>query len=127
MKKNNIGVTGQLATTLPDKVYFKIGEVVAHTNLKASVLRFWETEFAFLAPEKSCKGQRLYTKHDIDTILLIKRLLYTEKYTIDGVRNRLGKSRKTTPVVSSLTDKTNDTYQLLTDIRSELQAIKELL
>jgi DNA-binding transcriptional MerR regulator len=74
----------------PEKLFYKIGEVSRVTGLESYVLRYWETEFPFLAPRKSKSGQRVYTKKDIDLILQIKRLLYEEKYTIDGVRRKLG-------------------------------------
>jgi DNA-binding transcriptional MerR regulator len=76
-------------SSIADKTYFKIGEVAAYADIKTSVLRFWETEFTFLNPEKSASGQRLYTKQDIELVLQIKQLLYKEKYTIEGVRNKL--------------------------------------
>lgn len=74
----------------PEKLFYKIGEVSRIVGIESYVLRYWETEFPFLAPRKSKSGQRIYTKKDIDQILLIKRLLYDEKYTIDGVRRKLG-------------------------------------
>jgi DNA-binding transcriptional MerR regulator len=74
----------------PEKLFYKIGEVSRIVGVESYVLRYWETEFPFLAPRKSKSGQRIYTKKDIDLILQIKRLLYDEKYTIDGVRRKLG-------------------------------------
>lgn len=74
---------------IPEKTYYKIGEVASIAELKTSVLRFWEAEFPFLCPEKSSTGQRLYTRQDIDLILQIRQLLYHEKYTIEGVRKKL--------------------------------------
>lgn len=74
----------------PEKLFYKIGEVSRIVGVESYVLRYWETEFPFLAPRKSKSGQRIYTKKDIDLILQIKRLLYNEKYTIDGVRRKLG-------------------------------------
>lgn len=74
---------------LPDKLYFRIGEVSALTGLPASVLRYWESEFVSLSPRKSSTGQRLYTKSDIEQISEIKKLLYAEKLTIEGARKRI--------------------------------------
>lgn len=74
----------------PEKLFYKIGEVSRIVGVESYVLRYWETEFPFLAPRKSKSGQRVYTKKDIDLILQIKKLLYEEKYTIDGVRRKLG-------------------------------------
>ncbi|MEW6116312.1 MAG: MerR family transcriptional regulator [Nitrospirota bacterium] len=74
----------------PEKLFYKIGEVSKLVGVESYVLRYWETEFPFLKPRKSKSGQRIYTKADIDLILQIKKLLYEEKYTIDGVRRRFG-------------------------------------
>jgi DNA-binding transcriptional MerR regulator len=74
---------------LPDKQYFKIGEVSKLSSLNTSVLRFWENEFEQLQPLKSRSGQRLYTKNDLEIIFQIKRLLYDEKLTIAGAKKKL--------------------------------------
>jgi len=75
---------------LPDKLFYKIGEVSRITGVEPYVLRYWETEFTFLKPRKNRSGQRIYVKKDIETVQTIQRLLYQEKYTIAGVRKRLG-------------------------------------
>ena len=74
---------------LPDKLFYKIGEVSRITKVEPYVLRYWETEFPFLRPRKSRSGQRVYVRKDVDQILRIKELLYDQKYTIEGVRLRL--------------------------------------
>ena len=75
---------------LPEgKLYYRIGEVAKLTHVKPHVLRYWETEFRWMAPPKSRSKQRLYRRKDIETILLIKNLLYDERYTIAGARQRL--------------------------------------
>lgn len=74
---------------VPDKLYFRIGEVSKLSSLPAYVLRFWETEFSQLKPTKSGTGQRMYRRRDVENILLIKKLLYEEGYTIAGARDRL--------------------------------------
>ena len=71
------------------KLYYRIGEVSQITGVKPYVLRYWESEFRLMAPQKSRSKQRLYRKKDIETILHIKRLLYEERYTIAGARQRL--------------------------------------
>jgi DNA-binding transcriptional MerR regulator len=71
---------------IPDKLYFRIGEVAKLCGVEAYVLRFWETEFPQLRPNKSGTGQRLYRKRDVELALRIKRLLYSEGYTIAGAR-----------------------------------------
>lgn len=76
------------------KLYYSISEVSQITSLKAYVLRYWETEFAELRPKKSRAGSRNYTLEDIKLIFLIKRLLYDDKYTIEGARQRLEQLRR---------------------------------
>jgi len=76
------------------KLYYSISEVSQITSLKAYVLRYWETEFAELRPKKSRAGSRTYTLDDIKLIFLIKRLLYDDKYTIEGARQRLLQLRR---------------------------------
>jgi DNA-binding transcriptional MerR regulator len=71
------------------KLYYRIGEVAKLTGVKPYVLRYWESEFRWMAPQKSRSKQRLYRRKDIDTILLIKKLLREERYTIAGARKRL--------------------------------------
>jgi DNA-binding transcriptional MerR regulator len=111
-------------SSFPDKLYYKIGEVAQIAGVKTSVLRFWETEFEFLKPEKSSSGQRLYLKKEVDLILELKRLLYIEKFTLEGVRKRISHRGKillndTTKVCSD-----TDHIGLLREIRIELQALR---
>jgi DNA-binding transcriptional MerR regulator len=72
-----------------DKRYYRIGEVAKITGVKPYVLRYWESEFRWMAPQKSRSKQRLYRKRDIDMILLIKKLLYEQRFTIAGARKKL--------------------------------------
>ena len=74
---------------IPDKPFYKIGDVCQYTDTQPYVLRFWESEFPQLAPEKSRAGQRMYTRIDIDLVLRIKKLLYEEEFTIAGARKKL--------------------------------------
>lgn len=74
---------------LPDKLYFKIGEVSRLVGVKPYVLRYWETEFRVLRPEKSQTRHRLYRRRDVETLLEIRRLLHDERYTIEGAKRRL--------------------------------------
>jgi len=69
--------------------FFSIGEVCALTDLKPHVLRYWESQFRFLNPSKNRSGNRVYKSREVELILLVKHLLYTEKYTIEGARQRL--------------------------------------
>ncbi len=77
------------ATDVPDRLYFRIGEVSAITGVPPYVLRYWESEFPALQPRKSGGGQRLYRKRDVVMLLEIKKLLYQERYTVAGARRRL--------------------------------------
>lgn len=77
---------------IPDKLFYKIGEVSRIADIEPYVLRYWETEFPFLKPRKNKSGQRVYIKKDLELILQIKRLLYQERYTIEGVRKKFGES-----------------------------------
>src|SRR5882672_10942637 len=74
---------------IPDKLYFRIGEVSRLAGIKPYVLRFWETEFSSLGPKKSGKGHRLYRRKDVELVLEIKRLLYDKRFTIEGARKML--------------------------------------
>ncbi len=112
-----------MTTGLPDKLYLKIGEVSAETGLAASVLRYWETEFASLEPRKSSTGQRLYSKKNIEQIIEIKKLLYAEKLTIEGARQRIEvRKRYQKPDVSRET-----LTALLETVRLELKDLRDRL
>jgi DNA-binding transcriptional MerR regulator len=75
--------------TIPEKIFFKIGEVCELTGIQAHVLRYWESEFPMLAPQKNRAGQRTYRKRDVEMVLHIKQLLYEEQYTIAGAKKKL--------------------------------------
>ncbi len=79
---------------IPDKMYFRIGEVSDLLDVKPHVLRYWESEFPKVAPEKSPNGQRLYARADVESLLVIKRLLYAERYSIEGARKKLALLKK---------------------------------
>ena len=107
------------APDIPDKLYFKIGEVSDIADVPAYVLRFWESEFRRISPKRTSSGQRLYRKCDVELILKIKDLLYNKKFTIQGARRYLyGKRPLSTPDAEGT---------LLEEVRFELQEIKTLL
>jgi DNA-binding transcriptional MerR regulator len=87
---------------IPDKLYFRIGEVSELASLPAYVLRFWETEFPQFKPSKSGTGQRMYRRRDVENILLVKKLLYEEGYTIAGAREKLKQDSKPRRAQSAL-------------------------
>ena len=122
---------------IPDKLYFRIGDVARLANIKPYVLRFWETEFPGLGPKKSGTGHRLYRRKDVEMVLEIKRLLYQERFTIEGARKFLV-SRTKPELVSATTppgkrkrdqgdlfvaDRTADLTKLLDKMREELRAV----
>lgn len=104
---------------LPDKLFFKVGEVSTIADVPAYVLRFWETEFSRIKPKRTPSGQRLYRKRDVELILQIKHLLYDKKFTIPGARQHLktGAKKDDSPPVDITLD----------EIRRELEAIREIL
>ena len=82
------------AASEPVQEFFSIGEVCALTDLKPHVLRYWESQFRFLHPAKNRSGNRVYQRREIELIMLVKHLLYTEKYTIEGARQKVDEHRK---------------------------------
>jgi DNA-binding transcriptional MerR regulator len=103
---------------IPDRLYFRIGEVSKIVKLPTYVLRFWESEFSRLRPKRTSSGQRLYTRKDIELILRIKNLLYEKKFTIQGARRHL---------TAKTSKKDMPTKQLLKELRSELKSIRDIL
>jgi DNA-binding transcriptional MerR regulator len=123
-------VAGVAAKTveIPDKLYFRIGEVGSLLSLEPYVLRYWETEFPSLAPKKSTSGHRLYRRKDVELLLKIKHLLYEKRYTIDGAKQFLQTERKATPAVTAQTEQPDlFAAEILPGIRQELVAIVQLL
>lgn len=89
VKMEEASVRPAEAPEIPDKLYFRIGEVAKLAGIKPYVLRFWESEFTGLGPKKSGTGHRLYRRKDVELVLEIKRLLYDRRYTIEGARKVL--------------------------------------
>lgn len=83
-----------MAKREPIQEFYSIGEVCALTELKPHVLRYWESQFKLLNPAKNRSGNRVYARREVELITLVKNLLYTEKYTIDGARQKLDEHRK---------------------------------
>lgn len=88
-RKKSSGKHNSEQVLIPDKLYFRIGEVATLCRLPAYVLRFWESEFPQLKPVKSSTGQRMYRKRDVESVLRIKQLLYEQGFTISGARQQL--------------------------------------
>lgn len=110
-------------TEIPDKLFFKIGEVADLLSVKTHVLRYWETEFDNLKPVKSRSKQRLYRRQDVEIALLIKELLYRRGFTIAGARKQL--KRGTAADVES--DQTLSADQRLIHVKAELLRLRRFL
>ncbi|MDZ7641389.1 MAG: MerR family transcriptional regulator [Desulfurivibrio sp.] len=93
---------------IPDKLYFKIGEVCEITGIKQHVLRYWETEFKILSPQRANSRQRLYRRVDVENILRIKKLLKEEGFTISGAKKHLARSRRREQTAGSTGDAAPD-------------------
>lgn len=85
---------GESLRSIPNKLFFRIGEVGELLEVKTYVLRFWETEFSMIQPTKSKTGQRVYRKKDVEMLMLIKHLLYVERFSIEGARKRIREMKK---------------------------------
>lgn len=112
---------------LPDKLYFKIGEVSRIVGVKPYVLRYWETEFELLKPGKAPSRHRLYRKKDVELLLEIKRLLYAEGYTIEGARKRLKENKKEERQQLKLALPDSTYKNALIRIKKELQSLRKML
>ncbi len=125
---------------IPDKLYYKIGEVAKFTGIKTHVLRYWETEFNTIRPNKSRSNQRLYRKQDVELILLLKDLLYNQGFTIAGARKKLREkaatAKKTAGKQSTAHAEVGQMalplaggvdMRVIADIRKDVQRIRKLL
>jgi DNA-binding transcriptional MerR regulator len=116
-----------LKKTIPDKLFYKIGEVSRIADIEPYVLRYWETEFQFLKPRKNKSGQRVYVKKDLELILEIKRLLYKERYTIEGVRKRFTEGLITNKQIETQTVDKVPSSKILEHIKQRLREILDSL
>ena len=116
-RKKSTGKHAADEILIPDKLYFRIGEVAALCRLPAYVLRFWESEFPQLRPVKSSTGQRMYRKRDVESVLRIKQLLYDQGFTISGARQQLRAETKS--------DKTQTAIPFPTQSAPEIQHIRQ--
>ena len=109
----------------PVQEFFSIGDVCGLTDLKPHVLRYWESQFRFLNPAKNRSGNRVYQRREVELIMLVKHLLYTEKYTIDGARQRIEEQRR----AGSLRTEARAALdvQMIRDLEQQLQGIVRVL
>ncbi len=116
---------------IPDKLYFRIGEVAKLAGIKPYVLRFWESEFSGLGPKKSGTGHRLYRRKDVELVLEIKRLLYDRRYTIEGARKVLeSKPKRSVPAAPAphkQAELFSAGFSFHKDLRKELSEILALM
>ena len=125
-RKSNNKTTRAGEIEIPEKLYFRIGEVARLCRLPAYVLRFWETEFPQLKPIKSSTGQRMYRRRDVENVVRIKQLLYEEGYTIAGARQHLRDEGKGDKKQAALPFATQSPANLR-QIRQGLQEILTIL
>lgn len=116
---------------IPNKLYFRIGEVAKLAGIKPYVLRFWESEFSALGPKKSGTGHRLYRRKDVELVLEIKRLLYEKRFTIEGARKVLESKPKREAIKPVAPRKQGElfasTAALYQELRRELKNILEMM
>ena len=124
----------QVTDDKPEKRYYRIGEVARITGIKPYVLRYWESEFRWMSPAKSRSKQRLYRRRDIETIQLIKKLLYEDRFTIEGARKRLrelgvdgARESSQERTIASAPDDAQLELRVNLDARTEFRRIREEL
>ncbi|MCB0366426.1 MAG: MerR family transcriptional regulator [Bdellovibrionaceae bacterium] len=108
---------------IPDKMAFKIGEVARLVGVKPYVLRYWETEFDNLAPKKSRNNQRVYEKRDVVLVMMIKKLLYEDRFSIEGARTALKKLRKDTKKATEIRNLGHQLEQVTDQVRDLIDEI----
>jgi DNA-binding transcriptional MerR regulator len=111
---------------LPAKLYYRIGEVASIVGVEPHVLRYWETEFRSIRPQKSAKGQRIYSRRDVDTLLKVKDLLYAHRFTIAGARRKLREGGlEPVPPEATTNAEAQRMRETLLEIRGDLIALLE--
>ena len=109
---------------LPAKLYYRIGEVAGIVGVEAHVLRYWETEFRSIRPQKSAKGQRVYSRRDVETLLRVKELLYSHRFTIAGARRKLREGGTEPPEPDTIGNlEAQRMRETLLEIRGELVSL----
>lgn len=114
-----------MSSSRPVQEFYSIGEVCALSDLKPHVLRYWESQFRFLSPAKNRSGNRVYKSKEVELIMLVKHLLYTEKYTIDGARQRIDQYRRSGELKASAHRAFE--AEVASEARAELEAVLAIL
>src|SRR3954464_4623049 len=114
-----------MSASEPVQEFYSIGEVCELTDLKPHVLRYWESQFRFLSPAKNRSGNRVYQRREVELILLVKHLLYTEKYTIEGARQKVDEQKKGGELRSAA--RVALTLQTLDSLESDLKEVLRTL
>lgn len=115
---------------IPDKMAFKIGEVADLLGVKPYVLRYWESEFDFLKPKKSARNQRMYSKKDVETLFLLKKLLYVDRFSIEGARSAMKKLKKDHTrfkQIRSVKEHVDEAKDILFDILDDISDFRTML
>jgi DNA-binding transcriptional MerR regulator len=115
--------------SIPDKMAFKIGEAADFVGVKQYVLRYWETEFEMLKPKKSRNGQRVYCRRDVETAMMIKKLLYEDRFSIEGARSamrQLRSSVKQEKSVKAIVQSQDSAVQKMHSFLSEIRRIRQI-
>jgi DNA-binding transcriptional MerR regulator len=113
--------------SIPDKLYFKIGEVKKLTGIETHVLRYWESEFKIIRPQRASSKQRLYRKVDVENILAIKKLLYEDGYTVPGARKFLTAKREKKKIEAKRPKPENKAKKMLAEIKKDLKQLQKQL
>jgi DNA-binding transcriptional MerR regulator len=114
-----------MSTARPVQEFYSIGEVCALTDLKPHVLRYWESQFRFLNPAKNRSGNRVYKSKEVELIMLVKHLLYTEKYTIEGARQQIDQYRRSGELKGSA--RRAFEAEVASEARAQLEAVLAIL
>ena len=110
---------------IPKQEFYSIGEVCALTDLKPHVLRYWESQFRFLSPAKNRSGNRVYKAREVELIMLVKHLLYTEKFTIEGARQRIDHFKRSGELKTEARHATD--LETIQELRSALEDVLAVL
>ncbi|MBN2382384.1 MerR family transcriptional regulator [bacterium] len=112
---------------IPDKLYFKIGEVAQIAGVEPFVLRFWQKEFKELRPRQNNKGQRRYTRTDVELVLTIAHLRYQQKYTIEGIKKLFAEKEKKSTLVRKIATHQHQAQALCQQVKQDVEDILEIL